>query len=54
MRVKHGCQLSLTLFGLCIDKFDKIVTEFAKEEGLDGKKFMQELIFILLYVDDVD
>ena len=45
--------LSLSLFGLCINKLQERVNKVAKEEGLDGLKFIEVLIFIFLYVNDV-
>ena len=51
--VNQGCPLSLTLFGLCINKLEEIVNKAAKEKGLDGQEFIQEFIFLLLYVEDV-
>ena len=44
---------SLSLFGLCIDKLEEIVNTIVKEEGLDGPNLVQDLIFILPYVNDV-
>jgi hypothetical protein len=53
MGVKQGCPLSPTLFGLCIDKLEKLINKVAKEEKLDGPKLMHQFILLLLYADDV-
>ena len=36
IEVKQGCQLSPTLFGLCIDKLEEVVNNVAREEGLNA------------------
>ena len=41
--VNQGCPLSLTLFGLCINKLEEIIKKVAKEEGLNEPKLMHEL-----------
>ena len=53
MIVKQGCPLSPTLFDLYIDKLEEIVNKATKEERLVAPKLMHELIFILIYADDV-
>ena len=53
MWVKQGHPLSPTLFGLCIDKLEERKNKVVKKEGLGGPKLMYELIFILLYVDNM-
>ena len=40
------------LFGLCIDKLET-TNKVVQDAGLDGPKLVHELIFILLYADDV-
>ena len=50
--VPQGCPPSPTFFGLCINKLKEIENKAAKER-LDGPKLMQEVMFIVLYVNDV-
>ena len=53
MGVKQWCPLSPTLFVLCIDKLKEIVNKAPKEDGLYGPKLMHELVFLLLYSNNV-
>ena len=53
MRVKQGCPLSPTHFGLCIDKLEEVVNKVAREEGLNAPKLMQNVILLFRYADDV-
>ena len=53
MGVKQVCLPSPTLFVLCIDKLEGMVKKAATKEELDGLKVMHELIFVLLFVDDM-
>ena len=53
MRVKKECSISSTFFGLCIDKLEEVITMVAREEGLDTRKFMEQYILFLLYVDEI-
>ena len=53
MRVKQGCTLSPTLFGLCIDKFEELVNRVPREEGLDAPKLTQRVSLFLIVVDYV-
>ena len=36
MGVKQGCPLSLILFGLCIDKLEEMILEYAQGNIIDG------------------
>jgi len=47
--IKQGCPLSLTLFGLYIDKLEKWINRFGGE-GMHLAKYMVKL---LMYADDV-
>ena len=53
MGVKQEHPLSPTLFGLCIDELEERKNKVVKKEGLGGPKLMHELIFILMYAEDV-
>ena len=50
--VTQGCPPSPAFFGLCINKLKEIENKAAKER-LDGLKLMQEVMFIVLYANDV-
>ena len=47
--VKQGCTLSQTLFGLCIDELEEMVTKFAKEEVVEEVAIENDVIMLLLY-----
>ena len=51
--VKQGCPLSPTLFGLCIDELEEMVTKFVKEECVEEVVIGNVVIMLLLYADDV-
>ena len=51
--VKQGCPLTPTLFGLCIDELEEMVTRFVKEECFEKVAIGNNVIMLLLYVDDV-
>ena len=51
--VKQGCPLSPTLFGLCIDRLEQMVEEYAHQEGIKGALIGNTVIMLLLYADDV-
>jgi hypothetical protein len=51
--VKQGCPLSPTLFGLCIDELEEMVTKFVKEECIEEVAIGNVVIMLLLYADDV-
>ena len=51
--VKQGCILSPTLFGLCIDELEEMVTKFVKEECVEEVAIGNVVIMLLLYLDDV-
>ena len=44
MGTKKWCPLPPTLFGLCIDKLNKIVNKGAKQEGLDALNVIRDPI----------
>jgi hypothetical protein len=51
IRVKQGCPLSLTLFGIYIDELESYLHEHIQEG--DGFLLHQVLISLLLFVDDL-
>lgn len=51
IRVKQGCPLSPTLFGIYIDELESFLREHIKDT--DGCLLHQVLIFILLFADDI-
>ena len=51
--VKQGCPLLPTLFGLCIDELEEMVTKFAQEECVEEVVIRDVVITLLLYADDV-
>lgn len=53
MGVKQGCPLSPTLFGLCIDRLEEMISEFTPVEGCNGPQIGLFTILLLLYADDV-
>ena len=53
IRVKQGCPLSPTLFGLCIDRLEQMVQEYALQEGIKEVLIGNAVIMLLLYADDV-
>ena len=42
-----------TLFGLCIDELERMVTKFVKEESIEEFIIGNVVIMIVLYADDV-
>ena len=51
--VKQGCPLSPMLFGLCIDRLEQMVQEYALQEGIKEVLIGNAVIMLLLYADDV-
>jgi hypothetical protein len=45
--VKQGYPLSPTLFGLCINELEQMITKFVKDEGIEYK------IKLLFYANDI-
>ena len=52
-RVKQGCPLSPTLFGICTHKLKELIYEFAAAKRIQGPKLGLWTILLLLYADDV-
>ena len=51
--IKQECALSLTLFGLCINELEEMVTKFVNEECVEEVAIGNVVIMLLLYADDV-
>ena len=47
LQISQGYPLSPTLFGLSIDKLEKVVNRVAREEGLNASILMQLVILLL-------
>ena len=52
MGVKQDCPLSPTLFGLCIDQLEEVITQSMGEE-VDMPKIGTITLLLLIYADDV-
>ena len=50
LQISQGYPLSPTLFGLSIDKLEKVVNRVAREEGLDVPKLMQQVMLLFKYM----
>ena len=45
--------LASSLFGLCIDELEEMITKFVKEECVEEVVIGNDVIMLLLYADDV-
>ena len=52
MGVGEGCPLSPTLFGLCINKLEEMITKI-DFEGIQGPQIGFFTILLLIYANDV-
>ena len=53
IKIKQGCPLSPTLFGLCIDELEEMVQYFVANKGINCPTIAQATILLLMYANDV-
>ena len=50
--VNQGCLLSPSLFEICIDELEQMITKFVKDKGVEEVPIRNVVIMLWFYVDD--